>query len=718
MVDGGTLEHQVGAMKHLFLELQRRKVLRTVAAYAVIAWLIIQIVTVVFPILGIPEYVTTLIVVLMIAGFPVSVVISWFYKWTPEGFFLAEAADAAGDDFDPAATATGRQLDFVIITLMAVAIGWLVYDKLPGVTPEKSIAVLPFVNLSEDPDQDYFADGISEELLNALAKLPDLKVVARTSSFAFRGENRDISEIGRKLRVANVLEGSVRKAGGRLRITVQLIKADTGYQIWSETFDRDLADIFSVQDEISRAVARSLEVQLTGHTRSRPLVLAAASVDAYNLHLLGRYHAANRSVAELERARAFFEQAVKADPSYAPAYDGLVDTLLLLSNKGYGYIPLNEVLAITTPLITKALQIDSALAETHASLGLMRMMEGDFLAAEAALRRAVELSPNMARAHNWLYLTYDATARHREAFEALKRAFELDPLSPVIGANVSAEYWVRGQVENALQAANRVVQALPDHPIGYQRLGRIYWTSGDLAEALTWYRQAWEKGPDEHVTRRELGHLLVDLGRAGEARTYLTETLHEVALSEGKMAEALTVAREARAARPEDELGVIALARTQIRAGDYVPARELLEPLAPGWEDGQGALFARSHFIFWDPSIAAIDLAIARLGTGDEAGAKELLAASAAHFDHLRAEGLDHAGITWQEARILALEGQGEEAMAALERAIDQGWRSWQTSSAPALETLHGDPGFEALTERIRSLVAIESARLEETVRS
>ncbi|MCZ6826123.1 MAG: adenylyl cyclase, partial [Gammaproteobacteria bacterium] len=232
-------------------ELKRRNVFRMAVLYMVAAWLIMQVTEVLITLANLPHWIGPTIIWLLAIGFPISLIFSWFYELTPEGISLEK-------DIDPEQSithVTGRRLDFIIISMLIAAVILFAYDKWwTRGPPEKSIAVLPFMNMSDDPEQEYFSDGISEELLNVLAKIPGLRVVARSSSFQFKGENRDIIDIGQQLNVAHVLEGSVRRAGGQLRITAQLIDASNGFHLWSETYDRELVNIFAVQDEIAAAI--------------------------------------------------------------------------------------------------------------------------------------------------------------------------------------------------------------------------------------------------------------------------------------------------------------------------------------------------------------------------------------------------------------------------------------------------------------------------------
>ena len=302
-------------MGRFFEQLKRRNVLRAAAGYTVVAWLIIQVADTVFPILGVPTWLTTMVVILIIIGFPVTVVVSWIYQWTPAGIMTEQEADAAGYT-EP--IGIGRQIDFVIIVLLIIAVGWLVYDK-TIVAPdlENSIAVLPFVNMSPDPDQEYFSDGLSEEILNLLAKIPALKVIGRTSSFAFKGKNEDLRVIGEALGVKTLLEGSVRKSGERVRITAQLIDVSDGAHIWSESYNRTMTDIFAVQDDVAAAIIDALQIHVGAiPTRGRPTENTAA----YALFLKGRV---SMIATEWQNAETFLLKAVELDPMFAEAYEML-----------------------------------------------------------------------------------------------------------------------------------------------------------------------------------------------------------------------------------------------------------------------------------------------------------------------------------------------------------------------------------------------------------
>jgi TolB-like protein len=277
-----------------FQELKRRNVVRVAAAYAVVAWLLIEVSDTIFPRLGFPDWTVTFIIVLVALGFPLALFLSWAYELTPEGVKRTEEVPVEAS----VTRLTGRRLDFAIIGVMALAIGWLSWEQFGpgGEAREASIAVLPFVDMSADGDQEYFGDGLSEEILNLLAGIRELKVSGRTSSFSFKGTNVSIPEIGRTLGVAHVLEGSVRRSGDDLRITAQLVEAGTGFHLWSDTYDRRMVDVFAIQDEIAGAIADALRLTLVASAHE------TADLEAYDLYLMARTLIYGRSVEGLNEA--------------------------------------------------------------------------------------------------------------------------------------------------------------------------------------------------------------------------------------------------------------------------------------------------------------------------------------------------------------------------------------------------------------------------------
>jgi serine/threonine protein kinase/Tfp pilus assembly protein PilF len=326
--------------------------------------------------------------------------------------------------------------------------------------PMPSIAVLPFVDMSSQKDQEYFCDGMAEDIINALTQLEGLRVVARTSAFAFKGKHEDIREIGRKLSVGTLLEGSVRKIGGRVRITAQLINVGDGYHLWSERFDRDLADVFAIQDEISLAIVDKLRVKLLGNEKKKMLKRYTLDLEAYDLYLKGRYHWNRRTPDALKKAMSHFEQVIKRDPSYALAYAGLADCYSMLAQ--VRTLPPKEAFPKAKALASKALQLDEALAEAHTSLAfVLSFFDWDWPGAEREFRRATELNPNYATAHQWFAMVLVELSKISEAMQQIHKALELDPLSLIINTSAGFVYLHAGHEDKAVEQAEKILDMNP-----------------------------------------------------------------------------------------------------------------------------------------------------------------------------------------------------------------------------------------------------------------
>jgi TolB-like protein len=448
----------------LFEELKRRNVFRVGIAYVVTAWLILQVADIVLDNTAAPAWVMHVIMLLLALGFPLAVLFAWAFELTPEG--LKKEKDV--DRTQSITHQTGHKLDRTIIVVLALALGWFAWDRFAdkgpepvsvggrsaekgsepvsvggrsaadsraeraptesesasteksaadsraerapteseSTPPEKSIAVLPFVNMSNDPDQEFFSDGISEELLNVLAQYPGVRVAARTSSFQFKGQNQDVSEIARLLKVRNILEGSVRKSGNKLRITAQLIQADTGYHLWSETYDRELDDVFAIQDEISAAIGEALRVELslgTGEEAEAPRVAESSNTAAYEAYLRGRHLVNQRGRSNIKQAAEELKRAVRLDPEFAPAqaWMAIAWIMMLDSPATYGDLSLAEVKERATPHMEKALALDPNLAEAHGARALFAMNSSDYATAMAETALALELNPVYVDALNW-----------------------------------------------------------------------------------------------------------------------------------------------------------------------------------------------------------------------------------------------------------------------------------------------------------------------------
>ena len=372
-------------------ELRRRNVLRMAVLYAVASWLIMQVAEVLIALAKLPDWIGPTTLILLAVGFPIALIFSWFYEITPEGISLEK-------DVDPARSithVTGRRLDFIVISMLVAAVILFAYDKWwIGGPPDKSIAVLAFTNMSDDPEQEYFSDGISEELLNLLAQLPGLRVAARTSSFQFKGQNEDIAKIADALNVAYILEGSVRKSRNKLRVTAQLIKADDGFHLWSSSYDRELDDVFAVQDEIAGAISDALKVKLAlvAGEAVQPTVIKAANTDAYDAYLQGRELIRLRGRPNLEEAVRHLERALRLDNNFAPAHAQLAIATTLLGF--FGPITREETRRTAISHLDRAHELEPDLAETHGGRALLANLTSDWESSIEHARKALRSNPS------------------------------------------------------------------------------------------------------------------------------------------------------------------------------------------------------------------------------------------------------------------------------------------------------------------------------------
>ncbi|MFN0123812.1 MAG: tetratricopeptide repeat protein [Blastocatellia bacterium] len=382
--------------------------------------------------------------------------------------------------------------------------------------PSPSIAVLPFVNISNDPDNEYFCDGLAEELLNALSKIEALRVAARTSSFSFKGKETDIREIGRKLNVGAVLEGSVRKSGDRLRITAQLVNMADGYHLWSERYDREMRDIFDIQEEITLAMVDALKVKLLGADKAAVTRRYTDNTEAYRLYLLGRYQFGKYSEEGFSKAVAYFRQAIGEEPGYAPAWAALANSYRALWY--FGYLPPAESVPQWKEAIARAMAIDQSLAECHISRALLMFFyERDFPAAEKEFKRALELNPNYAEAHEQYGLFLAAPGRAAEAMMALQRALELDPLSLVNNIRVGWSYWAIGRYDHLRAQSRKLIELEPGFYGGYWMGALGGWVEGKYEEAIVELEKAVNLGGSSQ-TLSMLGCLYGLAGQRDKAR--------------------------------------------------------------------------------------------------------------------------------------------------------------------------------------------------------
>jgi TolB-like protein/Tfp pilus assembly protein PilF len=485
----------LSGLKVFLGELRRRRVYRVGAVYLVVGFLTLQVADIIFPALQLPPWAFPLLVVLVILGFPLALVLAWALEVTPEGVRITPAASRSPST-DPAA------------------------DKVAARAAEagRSIAVLPFVNMSPDLENDYFSDGMTEELINALAHLDGLKVAARTSAFSFKGRHEDVRSIGRKLNVNTVLEGSVRKWKDKLRVTAQLIEVEDGYHLWSETFDRELEDVFSIQEEIAQAIVDTLKLQLLGRAPDRLVKRYTDDVEAYNLYLKGRYCWNKRTEEGLKASVRYFERAAERDSDYALAHAGLADAYAVLGIAEYGFMPPRSVMPRAKEAALRALSIDDQLPEAQTQVAHIRaFFEWDWTQAEADFLKAMEIDPQYAFAMHWYASFLCAMGRHEEAVAMEKKARSVEPLSLIINKNVGTILYYAGRHDEALREYRKALEMEPDFARTHFFLGMQLSVAGQHDQAIAELETALKLDPGNSVILAVLGYAYGMAGKAPEA---------------------------------------------------------------------------------------------------------------------------------------------------------------------------------------------------------
>jgi TolB-like protein/Flp pilus assembly protein TadD len=448
-----------------FAELKRRNVYKVAVAYGVVAWLLMQVASQIFPFFEIPNSVVRLVVLLLIIGFPIALIIAWAFEVTPQGIKRTEAADAAGQ--------RSRGVAWLYVVLIGAALSAGLFfagrytaghatsqvRKATMPSGEKSIAVLPLINESGDPKDEYFSDGLSEELIAALAQISGLKVIGRSSSFRFKDRKEEPKTIGEKLGVSTLLDGTVRKQGDRVRIVAALVNAPDGIQVWTRTFDRQLKDIFAVQEEIARAVAESLKVTLLGTDSRSAQASATDNAEAHNAYLQGHFHLVRRNVEDFRKAIDYYDQAIQLDPNYALAYAERAEAWVFMGDLT-GQRPTAYPKARTDA--EKAVAIAPALAKARAALGfVLCLAEWRFAEGLPELKRAKELSPANPTANDLLARIIVYLGRFDEAERQARQAVELDPLSTVTQGNLARVLFYVGKLDEAEAVARKAAELQP-----------------------------------------------------------------------------------------------------------------------------------------------------------------------------------------------------------------------------------------------------------------
>ncbi len=519
-----------------FAELKRRNVYKVAVAYIVAGWALSQGIAQVFPVFDIPNWVIRLIVLLIIIGLPIALVLAWTFEITPHGIKRTETADAMP------ATARRKKHVWVYVVMIGglFSLGLFFLGRYTArdtasaarteaaTVSQKSIAVLPFDNLSRDPDNAYFCEGVQDEILTRLAKVADLKVISRTSTQHFKSAPDNLPQIAKQLGVAHILEGSVQKASDQVRVNVQLINALTDAHLWADTYDRKLTDIFAVESDIAKTIAETLQAKLTGSEKSLITKTPTVNPEAHELYLKGRFFWNKRTGADLLKSIDYFKQVVEKDQKYALAYAGLADAYVLLPP--YGAASPSESFPQAEAAARKALELDDTLAEAHTSLGqVLLFYDLDFAGSTMEFERALSLDPNYATAHHW----YGgggpllALGQFDRAIKEGKRAVELDPLSLINNADLGWLYFNARRYNEAEAQARKTLEMDSHFYLAHYYLGEVLQLKGQLTEAIAEYKKAAELDDDPFVLGL-LAQAYAKLGQRDEALKMLGQ-LQELA---------------------------------------------------------------------------------------------------------------------------------------------------------------------------------------------
>ena len=541
--------------RNIFEELKRRNVYKVAVAYVVVAWLLIQAASIMLPAFEAPAWVMKVLISALLIGFPIALGLSWAFEITPEG--IKRESEITPEK--SIAQHTGRKIVGLTIAVAVLAAALFAFQMLrpkaarvgtvgeavsfppkqdgkltasptnPGTSipsasvPDKSIAVLPFDNLSDDKANAYFAEGIQDEILTRLAKVADLKVISRTSTQHFKSAPENLREIARQLGVMNILEGSVQKSNDQVRVNVQLINALTDAHLWADMYDRKLTDIFAVESDIAKTIADTLQAKLTGSEQRAIAAHPTENTEAYQLYLQGRFFWNKRTGPDLRKAIDYFGKAVAKDPNYAQAYAGLAQSWLLLPAYGGGAPA--DCFPESEKAVKKALALDETSVDAHAALGdLKAVYYFDYPGSKAELERAIQLDPNSATAHHWL--ANQALANMGQTGRALtemKRAMELDPLSLVINTNLGVAYYSAGKIDQAIQQLRRTVEMDGNFYFARWNLGVALELKGEPQEAIAEYKKAIEVGGGDPSLMGYLGRIYGLTGRKEEAQKILED---------------------------------------------------------------------------------------------------------------------------------------------------------------------------------------------------
>jgi adenylate cyclase len=510
--------------KNFFAELRRRNVYKVAIAYGVVAWLVLQAASILFPTFEAPPWMMKVFVAVIALGFPIALIIAWAFELTPEGLKRTEFADEL-----PKKSARSHAWIYVVVIAGAISVSLFFLGRYTATSkqsvsaelPAKSIAVLPFDNQNRDPDTEYLSDGIPESIINSLSQLPNLKVMSRNSVFHYKGKDTDAQAVAKELKVQAVLTGRMTQRGDGLSISVELINAQDNSEIWGQQYNRKLADVFAVQEEIAKEISEKLRLKLSGAEKQQLAKRPTENIKAFQYYMQGRAYVQRRTREDLHTATRYYEKAIEEDRNYALAYAGLADAYGTLGF--YGYIAPIEGRRKQEEAARKALTLDENLGEAHAALGAgyMAFAPSNFALGDRELRHAIELSPSLALAHSYLGNSLVRQGRIDEGLEEYLKARELDPLSSILARGVALPYYFKRDYARALELLRQANELGPAFTSTWE-IG-VYIQNGLFNETLAELEKAKGERKNDSILIYDTGMVYAAQGKRAEALQIIKE---------------------------------------------------------------------------------------------------------------------------------------------------------------------------------------------------
>jgi TolB-like protein/tetratricopeptide (TPR) repeat protein len=689
-------------------EIRRRRVVQTFVPYLGFVWLLLQIVSVITPALNWHPLVNTFFAIVLFAGIPVMLYLSWYFDFTPQG--LVATPELESGEVQPFGVI--RWSFLLVITASSGLLGYQYYHNLKTefsksqegiiqtITAD-SIAVLPFDDNSPDQDQGYIAQGLAEEITSLLGRIQGLTVAASSSSAILKDKGLDPVAIARRLNVDTVLTGSVRMVGDKLTVRAELINAVDGKVIWSESFARKFTDIFAVETEIARSTVNILQ---DNYIESGTLTNSALtnSTDAYVMYLKGREQYRNQTTESMKEARKLFEQAIGLDPEYAQAYVALADTIVLLAEgeDRFGILKVDIAAKLAEQYLEKALIRDARIPEAYGILGYVSRLNQNYVEAIERFDKALSLNPNMAVIYNWKFLVYREMGKQVESFDSAIKAYDLDPISLVSQHNYGFALSIRGKYEEATLIFKQLIKVHPNSPLGYAGLGDIEFGLGNYANSLKYWRKAHLQSPNNLSYKNSMINCLYALGMTKQLRLIVEDKSIEtsILLLEGRYAELFEEIEFQIAANPDDPWLVFEAGWYQSLIGNKELGIKQLILSKPNFSDED---------MFSMPWCSpAIEIAWALQSTGELQEAQKIIKRCEKQLLNAQKKDINQHELDYLAARIAALSSNPKKAIEYLSIAVKNGWREWWTDKDPLFIEFQSNPKLAEQTKLIHDDLA------------